>query len=105
MFRATYHGDRKGRHVPSADHNVKLYRYVSKYAPCRFVSGQKQGECKARARPWGTFHLDAAMMRLYHLFDDSQTEAGAAGCARARGVGAIKAFKNVGQVFLRSTTG
>ena len=78
---------------------------LCKHAPGGFVSSQRQRECKARARPWGTFHLDAAMMRLYHLFDDSQTETGAAGCARARGVGAIKAFKNVGQVFLRSTTG
>lgn len=63
------HGDREGR-------------LESECTPRGFVRSKGQSERKAGARPWSACYLYVAMLRFYHLFDDSQAEAGAAGSAR-----------------------
>ena len=69
--------------------------------PARRSSGmlctQLHGECRAFSRI--ARGLDAAAVGLHDGFADRETEAGAAGSAVARIVGAVEAVEDVGQVF------
>ena len=67
---------------------------------CALNDWQREGETGAIS--WLAFDRNSPTMSLNHLLHDSQTEAGAACCARAGGVDAIESLEEVGEVFGRN---
>src|SRR5579885_203173 len=70
---------------------ASLYRMVAQ--------GQQDGE--GAALPRRAFDLYLPMMLAYKRGDDGEAQPGSSAVARARGIDAVEAFKNVGQVFRR----